>query len=1091
MGPFRKLALMSGVVLGALYAAELVAWSQSAGSAGANLQLANPQRATAPQNEKTPLVCAPDWSSLLAPADDVGWQTKSVDGFVSLQWQKGGLSGLAVRAPLEASGPRLVTLGRIRRWQLDVSLLGAAPAPGQLDHGRLMYRDVFQSTDMILVTDETRFEEIWVLKDQRAPNRFVWRIEPGSGIAGVEDTSDGGVVFYDSLHRSVLQLPAPVATDSLGQTRAVSMVRHGYELSFEIDTNGLQYPVFVDPGLLEVATWTLRTPLTTTPEPRSWHAMAYLPGFDKVIMHGGVPYSGNPFSAPDNLWAWDGQDWGLVNVPDPKPVALVAESLATIGDAVALYGGHSLTGERSADLWVLKGSPPSWDKQDPKDVPPGRSGAMMAPVKTQEAMVVYGGSDHADVNVLALSDAYLLDDDWHQQGTNGGPPVRDGTLLQSPEVDSLVLWGGRNCSTGQCVANSQYHARLGPIWQAISNLVQAPAPRWGMASAYDDTRKRHVIFGGLDNTGVAPDTWEFTGTRWYQRSLSLYPASGAFSAMAFDSSRGYMVFFGGRALLGEPGLNLGEPASSETWTYSVTTGACTMDSECDTGHCVDGACCEVASCGLCESCNTPLNPGYCAPLQNEPDPGLCNTICFAGSCCASGCQGPCSDCTQPSCTPLPAGSLPSTPCEDSYRCDGINLSCPASCEIGGCVPGYHCETVQVSGAFTICVAGAQVGAPCSFDGDCSSEHCKNGVCCGESCGGCGVCSQAAGSTADGTCTAVAAGMGECAEGQVCDGQSDECQDTSSGGSGGTGGGAAGAGGAGTAGTTGSVCPSGQILYSDNRCYDIPGNINANKRSGCDCDVVGQNNQDSDPAAFQRMLVVVGLGLGGMMVRRRRARGTLVFGALGAMGFLVQCSHDLDSDEPCKNAFYAVASRTHACTGDSDLSNDRYEAVDKRYKCTINGEPTLPQFLCASAINNLTCEQVKRYDDDYERWFAASAECSLIMVHADGSKLPTPTGGPTVQIDPNLTANPVCAAAISAMGIKYAQCIGAPGDWSGEILKVFQNKYGCAAHGMDDPQQHPCVRDIPNLTCPKASQAQAIEALRTASPSCEVLFPVLP
>jgi hypothetical protein len=80
--------------------------------------------------------------------------------------------------------------------------------------------------------------------------------------------------------------------------------------------------------------------------------------------------------------------------------------------------------------------------------------------------------------------------------------------------------------------------------------------------AFDSARSRVVLFGGIDATGRVGDTWEYDGVSW-QRRATTGPSPRAFHAMAFDSTRGVTVLFGG-----ESGANT---YSGETWTWNGTS----------------------------------------------------------------------------------------------------------------------------------------------------------------------------------------------------------------------------------------------------------------------------------------------------------------------------------------------------------------------------------------------------------------------------------------------------------------------------------------------------------------------------------------
>src|SRR5262249_41018110 len=75
------------------------------------------------------------------------------------------------------------------------------------------------------------------------------------------------------------------------------------------------------------------------------------------------------------------------------------------------------------------------------------------------------------------------------------------------------------------------------------------------AMAYDSTRGRVVLFGG--STGTS-ETWEWDGTSWTPRFIiTISPSPRIGHAMAFDSVSGRVVLFGG----------IGSSTFDDTWEW--------------------------------------------------------------------------------------------------------------------------------------------------------------------------------------------------------------------------------------------------------------------------------------------------------------------------------------------------------------------------------------------------------------------------------------------------------------------------------------------------------------------------------------------
>src|SRR5262249_27217895 len=88
----------------------------------------------------------------------------------------------------------------------------------------------------------------------------------------------------------------------------------------------------------------------------------------------------------------------------------------------------------------------------------------------------------------------------------------------------------------------------GSGWSVLAS--SGPQGRVGHALAYDLDRGLIVLFGGeqsklFGNGPVFNDTWEWDGTTWMPRSPSPSPAARQGHALAYDEARRRTVLFGG------------------------------------------------------------------------------------------------------------------------------------------------------------------------------------------------------------------------------------------------------------------------------------------------------------------------------------------------------------------------------------------------------------------------------------------------------------------------------------------------------------------------------------------------------------------
>ena len=98
-----------------------------------------------------------------------------------------------------------------------------------------------------------------------------------------------------------------------------------------------------------------------------------------------------------------------------------------------------------------------------------------------------------------------------------------------------------------------------------------------------------------------------------QRRSKLASLVGGAMAVALVS------FSGCTAILGDFEVVESTPAEAGGGGSADGT-ACTAATECTSGQCVDGVCCESACGGECETCNLPGSPGKCMPIPDGEDP---------------------------------------------------------------------------------------------------------------------------------------------------------------------------------------------------------------------------------------------------------------------------------------------------------------------------------------------------------------------------------------------------------------------------------------------------------------------------------------
>ncbi|MEB2313253.1 MAG: hypothetical protein OZ921_12455 [Sorangiineae bacterium] len=746
-------------------------------------------------------IAAPELATRLAPSPGM-WRLDGDRGARSVMTGRVG-----AELPARADRALRVGLGKSERHRLTLTPEGARGAELEELDGRAVYREAYPSSDVIFVADGARVEWLYLLRDASAPSRFAYTLALPPGLRAAEVRASGEVAFEDERGNVQLRVPRPFAVDAHGTRREATLALEAGRLVVELDAAGLTFPVLLDPAV-ETALWEQRTP-STSPPSRSYHAMAYDGARGKTVLFGGRDKGGDPLA---DTWTWDGSSWANVT-PAASPSLEIGHAMAydSKRGRVVLFGVSTKTGA-APETWEWDGS--SWTQATATPSPGKRTFFAMAYDSARGRTVVFGGFN-------GLGETWEWDGaTWKRVATTGPAQRMYASMAYDSARGKTVLFGGDPGS-----------GRLGDTWEWdgttwAQRATTGPEARASAAMAYDSARKRTVLFSGVAYVSLN-DTWEWDGSSWTQIATTGPPGRPR-SAMAYDSTRGRAVLFGGY---------LAGSAAADTWELHARGGACSCpgsggcpSSDCDTGYCVDGVCCEGASlattsppnCATCARCDSAASPGLCAVVTNAKDPDSCATgktcgptavcslddgqactvggtpclsgNCVDGFCCDTACSDACAACdgatrgwagaVDGACASAPVG-YPGEPACGAYSCTGSAPTCPgagATCTSDlACGPAHYCDkTGHCSprmGQGAVC--DPRAGADC-FGDDCrvcASGHCADGYCCDTPCAGsCDVCAQSLGASANGTCTLLAAGKSgapACAP-YVCTGASDAC-----------------------------------------------------------------------------------------------------------------------------------------------------------------------------------------------------------------------------------------------------------------------------------------------------------------------------
>ena len=266
--------------------------------------------------------------------------------------------------------------------------------------------------------------------------------------------------------------------------------------------------------------------------------------------------------ANGHVLTWDGLFWSAANDIDGARVVGGASCSSTAFCVVGDESGNALVYSPTydGDTWQYQAGTDIWTAESPATKPTARSGAALAYDSASGTDVLFGGigSGGYDGDTWQYT---ASTDTWTLQSPASAPSARAGASLgYDSDTGLFVLFGGQGAN-GYDGDTWLYNAST-DVWTQQSPSTSPPARAYAGTAA---TPTELLIDGGASSSGDLSDLWAFYGGNWVQQSPASFPSPRDTPAMAYDSSDGAAVLFGGEYAYG------GFAMASDTWLGTFTT----------------------------------------------------------------------------------------------------------------------------------------------------------------------------------------------------------------------------------------------------------------------------------------------------------------------------------------------------------------------------------------------------------------------------------------------------------------------------------------------------------------------------------------
>jgi hypothetical protein len=281
--------------------------------------------------------------------------------------------------------------------------------------------------------------------------------------------------------------------------------------------------------------WANVSPTTGTagtdwPAARQGHKMVYDSGRSVVMLFGGM-FDSQAVEYND-VWEWNGTTWtdvspttGTAGVNFPEVRRHHAMAYDSARGVVVMHGGTSNQASTIFDdTWEWNGAAGTWTEVTPTgtagtDFPEVRRNHALVYDSLRGVVILFGGADQS----TWYQDTWIWDGfEWIEVSPGGTAGVnfpvarRHLRMVYDANRGVTVLFGGEDINKNPPFFNDTWEFD-GFTWSKVSMKggtagTNHPTGRRGQAMAYDSTRGKVVLFGGnetSDDEWCIYDTWEY------------------------------------------------------------------------------------------------------------------------------------------------------------------------------------------------------------------------------------------------------------------------------------------------------------------------------------------------------------------------------------------------------------------------------------------------------------------------------------------------------------------------------------------------------------------------------------------------------
>jgi hypothetical protein len=280
-----------------------------------------------------------------------------------------------------------------------------------------------------------------------------------------------------------------------------------------------------------------------TPGSRDHLLLVYHKLDNTIYLFGGSGTAEGKYTWNDDTWSWNGTHWEDLKKSKPGNIASMSATYLDHNQTVMMVGGINPAKGDLNETWIWAND--NWNLHESNLSV--RLSPALAYDPNRNVVTLFSGC----VGRKYPTDTWeWKESDWKLISETGpSTGLCRAAMFYDAVRKTTVLFGG---ITDRGVKVNEMWEWNGKSWKLIDQGKVIPPARTNIQIAYDENRKRAVLFGGSGKEGLLKDTWEWDGNKWIEIKTDVTPSQREIYGITYHNQLKKVFLYGGRIGFAKP-----------------------------------------------------------------------------------------------------------------------------------------------------------------------------------------------------------------------------------------------------------------------------------------------------------------------------------------------------------------------------------------------------------------------------------------------------------------------------------------------------------------------------------------------------------